>query len=399
MPETSQPESIMDPYIPGKFTRFLWWLATAEKELISDCVVDRNRYAITGMIVLGTWSFATLAWTYFFSTVTTGVVVPVLLGIFMGLIILGIDRALIKGIRGYREKKLLPVLFRGLLALTIGTFMAQPAMIFLFDREIHEQIALDNTGKMALYSRQQDRLYANQTTALVQQKNFLQEQLASKYREVATARNNFIAEADGTGGSKKIGLKSIALAKEAEYGKLGSDYALLEQELRPRITGLDTALGKITTEKQQAADRYRALLNDGFLTRVEALHNLLANNPAARFRYYLLITLIVLIELMPVIAKYLLPEGVYDHRVMLREELENNLAVMGFKNEQALRELYNQLAFQEDSAFIKTFFESSKKAREEKLSKRLQQWGEQPQQSLRRVWQELKADYLSGQEY
>src|SRR6476660_3337165 len=108
-------------YSPSEFTRFLWWLATAEKELIQDCTVDRNRYAITGMAVLGTWLFATLAWSYFFSTVVSNVFFALLLGIFMGGIILGIDRALIKGINSQNKRKFFPILIRSLLALTIGT--------------------------------------------------------------------------------------------------------------------------------------------------------------------------------------------------------------------------------------------------------------------------------------
>ena len=117
-------------YTPSEFTRFLWWLATAEKELIQDCKVDRNRYAITGMAVLGTWLFATLAWSYFFSTVLSNTIVVLALGIFMGLIILGIDRALIKGITAANKRKAAPVFFRLALALTIGTFMAQPALLY-----------------------------------------------------------------------------------------------------------------------------------------------------------------------------------------------------------------------------------------------------------------------------
>ena len=54
-----------ETYIPNRFTSFLWWLSTAEKELLSDAVVDRNRHKIIGMTVLSTWAFATLAWTYF----------------------------------------------------------------------------------------------------------------------------------------------------------------------------------------------------------------------------------------------------------------------------------------------------------------------------------------------
>jgi hypothetical protein len=45
-------------YTPSQFTCFLWWLSTAEKELLIDSVIDRNRYRIIGMTVLATWVFA-----------------------------------------------------------------------------------------------------------------------------------------------------------------------------------------------------------------------------------------------------------------------------------------------------------------------------------------------------
>ena len=59
-----------DQYHTARVTRFLWWLSTAEYQLIKNAQIDRNRYAIIGMTVLGTWVFATLAWTYFFYTST-----------------------------------------------------------------------------------------------------------------------------------------------------------------------------------------------------------------------------------------------------------------------------------------------------------------------------------------
>src|SRR5438034_11543597 len=126
MQESVQSLSQRAEYEPSSFTKFLWWLSTAEKEIIIDCQVDRNRYAITGMTVLGTWLFATLAWSYFFSTVVSNLFFAILLGIFMGVIILGIDRALIKGINAQNKRKFWPLFISGLLAITIGTFMVQP---------------------------------------------------------------------------------------------------------------------------------------------------------------------------------------------------------------------------------------------------------------------------------
>jgi hypothetical protein len=133
-----------EPYEHSSFTHFLWWLSTAEKEIITDCTIDRNRYSIIGFIVLTTWAFATGAWTYFFSTAIESPWIFVPLGLFMGFIVLCIDRALIKGINRKNRNRLTPFLFRGLLAVTIGLFMAQPAILFLFDKEIKVQISLDN---------------------------------------------------------------------------------------------------------------------------------------------------------------------------------------------------------------------------------------------------------------
>ena len=307
---------------PGKFTKFLWWLSTAERELIESAVIDRNRYAITGMTVLGTWLFATLAWAYFFSTVVANIWAPIVLGIFMGCIILGIDRALIKGINQNNKLKLVPISFRVLLAMTIGLFMAQPALLYLFDKEIHTQISVDNEQRKRIKIQQQDSVYVSIKQPLLLQRNQLQSQLLAKDKEVSAARESFIAETDGTGGSKKIGLKEIAKAKQDAYQKLQLNYIALEQSLTPEIRTADSTLKNIDAGilKEQAA--FENLLNDGFITRIEALNNLIKNNSAVAFRYYLLVVILMLIELMPVIAKTLLPSGTYDEHAKLQEEYE-----------------------------------------------------------------------------
>ncbi len=387
-----------ESYQPNAFTKFLWWLATAEKEIIRDCAIDRNRYAITGFTVLGTWLFATFAWTYFFSTVVSSWWIAIPLGIFMGCIILGIDRALIKGINTQNKKKIVPLLIRGLLAITIGTFMAQPALLYLFNKEIQVQISLDNEQKKRDKLQQEDSLFSTAKNELLQQKNILNGELSSKYNEVATARNNFIAETDGTGGSGKIGLKDIAKAKQNEYEKLDGEYGQLTAASQPKINSIDSALAAIESSKQKEQAAFNTLLNDGFLTRIEALHNLIQNNAAAQFRYYLLIIILVLIELMPVIAKTLLPNGTYDEKVKLREEMEKIIANSNTEKEQSLKELYNQMAFEQDSNFIKQFFDEAEQERYEKMLKKFQTWKQEDTQSFDSVWEDLKKDFLTKQE-
>ncbi|MBS1747462.1 MAG: DUF4407 domain-containing protein [Bacteroidetes bacterium] len=387
-----------DNYAPFGFTRFLWWLSTAEKELIKDCTVDRNRYAITGMTVLCTWLFATLAWSYFFSTVMNDKIVSILPGIFMGFVILSIDRALIKGITVRNKHKLTPILFRLVLALTIGTFMAQPALLYLFDKEIHVQISLDNEIRKMAKQQELDSLYKQSMEDVQQTKYNLQLQLQSKYNEVAASRAAYIAETDGTGGSGRVGLKDIAKAKQTEYQKLNDDYNSLLETTAPGIKTADSILNAIQQEKQKEMITFNSLMNDGFLTRIEALQNLILNNSAAKFSYYLLIIILVLIELMPVIAKSLLPEGTYDEKVRLREEMERHVTALNIEQEGKLKELYNQVAYEQDRDFIRSFFDEAKNERRKKMMVKFKQWNESGEESFDKLWENIKQDVLTKQE-
>ena len=387
-----------DSYVATKWTRFLWWLSTAEPQLLSDCVIDRNRYAIVGMTVLGTWAFATLAWTYFFSTVVSSLFVSALLGIFMGGMILTIDRALIKGISKANKKRFIPLLFRAVLAFIIGLFMAQPALLYLFDKEIHVQVSLDNEQRKKDKKQKQDSVYYAEKTVLQQNKNKLQQELGARYAEVSVARDGFIKETDGTGGSKKIGLKDIAQAKQKEYEKLDADYRVKEAQLLPQIKSIDSSMVVIDLAIQKEQASFETLLNDGFITRIEALNHLVKDNTAVAFRYYLLVAILLLIELMPVISKTLLPEGTYDEKVLLREEIEKELTQKNHQRELALKELYNQTAFEQDSNFIKDFFVQSEAERKEKMQEQIKEWKEEKIKSFDGLWDDMKRDMLTKQE-
>jgi hypothetical protein len=380
---------------PGR--RFLWWLSTAEPELLQDCVVDRNRYTIVGFTVLGTWAFATLAWTYFFSTVVDNIIIAVILGLFMGWMILTIDRALIKGISSSNRTKIAPLIFRGLLAATIGTFMAQPALLYLFNKEVHVQISLDNQQKRMLKQQQLDTLFVGQKKELLTERNAQQQLLQTKYNEVAQAREAFIAETDGTGGTGKVGLKTIALAKQQQYQKLDAEYNLLAAETQPRMRSIDSSLRVIDQQKQKDQQSFETLFNDGFLTRIQALQNLIKDNSALQFRYYLLVIILLLIELMPVIAKTLLPNGSYDEKVRMKEELEKAIAASNKLHDEELLRIYNQLAFDQNKSFIETLFNETQAQRETHVRSQVDEW-KKGNNAFSDFWNFFKRNKLAKQE-
>ncbi len=398
MTERNIPLSQRESYEPSQLTEFLWWLSTAEREILIDSVVDRNRYRIIGMTVLATWAFASFAWTYFFSTVVDSTVIAVALGLFMGFIILTIDRALIKGITKFNKKKFTPILFRGLLAVTIGTFMAQPAVLYMFDKEIKMQTSLDNEKRKMVKRQELDSLYSNRKTELLAQKEKIKTALDAKYADVNAARQNFLAETDGSGGTGKVGIKDIALAKRNEYQKLDGEYQALLKTEQGKIDGIDKELNEMEGKIKAEETAFTQYLNNGFLTRIEALSNLIKSNTALQYRYYLIVFLLMLIELMPVIAKTLLPSGSYDEKVLLREEMEIEIARSNIRKEQQLKELYNQMAHEYDGEAIKTFFRMTNEDRTEKIRAFSKKWKEENHQTFDGFWEKMKKEILTKQE-
>lgn len=385
-------------YTSTRWEEFLWWLSTAEKELLIQCVVDRNRYKIIGMTVLATWSFATLAWIYFWTTITNSILLSVALGLFMGFIILTIDRALIKGMNKFNKSRVLPLLLRSILAITLGTFMAQPAILFMFDKEIKMQASLDNELRKRTKQQQLDSLFNPRKQLLNTERRLLQSRLANKYNEVASARQQFIAEIDGTGGTGKVGIQNIARAKRAEYEKLDSQYNQEMVSLYPRIAMIDSSLLAIDWQIKKENETFAGLLNNGFLTRIEALNNLVKQNSALQWRYILIVVILMLIELMPVLAKTLLPAGTYDEKVKLTEKMEKEIAEGNQLKERELKELYNRLAQESDTEFIEHFFAASKAERDEKMKSRLAKWTQDQEETFDGFWERFKKDMLSKQE-
>ena len=382
-------------HAPSPMSQFLWWLSTAEKEIIQDAVVDRNRYKIIGMTVLATWAFATLAWTYFFITVTANSWMALPLGFFMGFIILTIDRALIKGINKQNKNRLLPLFFRSLLAITIGTFMAQPALLYMFKKEIKLQSVTDNEKKQLTNRLLLDSMHANQKAAFSNQQQNLQKQLNGKYAAVAAARENFLSETDGSGGTGKVGIKDIAIAKRNEYLKLDDEFQQLKVSLQPKIELTEKEIKNIDSNLAKQQQVYANNFNDGFLTQIEALNNLIKQNSALQTRYYLLVVILLLIELMPVIAKSLLPSGTYDEKVMLRETLEKEMANNNILREKELKEIYNTSALQNDKETITAFFTLTKSDRDDTIKSFSKNWKEQQHQSFDGLWRKMKRDLLT----
>ena len=256
-----------------------------------------------------------------------------------------------------------------------------------------------NCEKRKMVKRQElDSLFSNRKNELLSQKEKIKTELENKYADVSKARENFLAETDGSGGTGKIGIKDIALAKRNEYQKLDGEYQALLKTEQVKLDAAEKELTEMEGKIKAEETAFTQYLNNGFLTRVEALSNLLKNNTALQYRYYLIVFLLMLIELMPVIAKTLLPSGSYDEKVMLREEMEIEIAHSNIRKERQLKEMYNQMAHEYDGEAITAFFRLTKDDRNEKMKVFSKKWKEENHQTFDGLWEKMKKEILTKQE-
>jgi hypothetical protein len=165
-----------------------------------------------------------------------------------------------------------------------------------------------------------------------------------------------------------------------------------------KINNQEKEIAGIDDNIKKEEEVFTNYFNDGFLTRIEALNNLIKTNAALQFRYYLLVIILMLIELMPVIAKTLLPSGTYDEKVRLTEEMEIEMAHSNITKEQELKELYNSMAKINDEEAITAFFSITKEDKSEKIKAFSQKWKSENHETFDGLWTKMKREILSKQE-
>lgn len=125
------------------FTRFLWFVAGADIEMLSLCPLDYKKYEAIGMTILmtslvGFAAGSSAAW-YF----TEDALWTLVFGMFWSLLIFSIDRSLVVTLKKDPYKKsyyVLPLVFRGFLAILVAGIMSIPLELLVFNGFIQNDI-------------------------------------------------------------------------------------------------------------------------------------------------------------------------------------------------------------------------------------------------------------------
>ena len=176
------------------FTRFLWFVAGADVKMLSLCPLDYKKYEAIGMTILmtslvGFAAGSSAAW-YF----TEDALWTLVFGMFWSLLIFSIDRSLVVTLKKDPYKKsyyVLPLVFRGFLAILVAGIMSIPLELLVFNGFIQNDI--ENYKSDLLKQQHQDSFDAQQAAEYDSKSKSLDQLLKSesnKKDDIITAIND-----------------------------------------------------------------------------------------------------------------------------------------------------------------------------------------------------------------
>ena len=310
---------IINPLIMLK--KFFILCSGADKNLLEGCSEgEQTKYVGIGATVFFTAVMAFIACSYALFTVFDDPYMAMGFGLVWGLLIFNLDRFIVSTIRkrdNFRSE-FLQASPRIILAIIIAIVISKPLEIKIFEKEINT-VLLKEKNAMALNNKKevtnyfQSDLDKNKTETAN-----LKAEIAKKEKEVNTLYETYIAEAEGTKGSMKLGKGPVFKEKIAKHNLASAELDSVRKTNLAKIAindkkaaTLQADLDKKVTETQPIIDGF-----DGLMARINTLEKL----PLIPSLFIML--LFLAIETSPIIAKLLSPRGEYDYKL---EDLETAL--------------------------------------------------------------------------
>ncbi len=302
------------PSIKNSLTLGLLWASKTDPRLIAVC----SRWAMATQVAFGVFVLftATLAFGAAYCTLSTvhtpGSLIP-WIALAWSIFILFLDRE----IAGSLDKT--TAIVRPLLALFIGTLVAIPIELWVFqervDKELQRTYLQDN-------KQQIDGLDAEESK-LDSRRDGLQSTLADLQKQEADWGKVLDSEAVGRVGQGRTG---IAGAGPAFQNAQAQQIAVRQriQEVRHDLEQMDQSL---PAELQQLEGRFQreevSKITD-FVTRYEAMDKVIhTSDPLYRLSWLITLALI-LVEMTPAVLKILMPHVDYHH--LVQAEIRENCA-------------------------------------------------------------------------
>jgi amino acid transporter len=297
---------------------FFIFCSGADTHLINKCSPgEQTKYAGIGATVFFTAIMAAFAGSYALFTVFDNLVIAVAFGLIWGLLIFNLDRFIVSTIRKDKRwwREWLQALPRLLLAVIIAVVISKPLELKLFEKEI-DQVLLEEKNQMLLDDQQQvAALYESEQSAFAKAIQDLKTEIATKEAEVNALYDVYIAEAEGTAGTQKIGKGPVYKEKREKHDAALAELTALKAQNFQKIADLE-----IKAAQQKESEKLRLAENstiiegfDGLMARIDALNKL------PIWTSFFIFLLFLAVETSPIFAKLIAPKGEYDFRFQRHE--------------------------------------------------------------------------------
>ncbi|EDM45130.1 hypothetical protein SCB49_03379 [unidentified eubacterium SCB49] len=298
--------------------RFFIFCSGADTDILQDCSSGENtKYAGIGATVFFTALMATIAGAFALYTVFDNYFAAVFFGIIWGLLIFNLDRFIVSTLkkRGSFFDELIQASPRIILALIIAIVISKPLEMKIFEKEIN-QVLLEEKNAMTLENQDQLALqFTPESTAITTKIASLKDEILTKEATVNALYDTYIAEAEGTSGTEKLGKGPVYKEKRDKHDTELAALQELKKTNNDKIALLETQLATITENYKTKVAETQPIIEgfDGIMARINALDKL------PWLPSFFIFLLFLAIETSPIIAKLLSPQGAYDLKLAEQE--------------------------------------------------------------------------------
>lgn len=292
-----------------------------DKKIIEGCSNgEQNKYAGIGATVFFTAVMAFIASSYALYTVFDNLYAAVFFGFVWGLLIFNLDRFIVSTIRKRDSfsNEFIQATPRIALAIIIAIVISKPLEIKIFEKEI-DTVLLKEKNAMALNNKKEVANYFKSDLDKNKAKiDSLKSEMVKKEKEVNTLYQTYIAEAEGTAGTKKLGKGPVFKEKIAKHDLAKSELDTLRKNNLAKIAETEKLSKKLEADQDKKVTETQPIIDgfDGLMARINALNKL------PWLPSFFIMLLFLAIETSPIIAKLLSPKGEYDFKL---EDLETAL--------------------------------------------------------------------------
>lgn len=298
--------------------KFFILCSGADTDILNNCANgEQNKYAGIGATVFFTAVIATIAASYALFTIFDNAFAAISFGVVWGLLIFNLDRFIVSTIKKRDSflSELLQATPRLVLAVIIAIVISKPLELKIFEKEIN-QVLLEQKNDLTLANQNQiAQQFTPKITSLKNDIAALETEIDSKEAEVNALYDTYIAEAEGTAGTQRLGKGPVYKEKREKHDAALTELTQLKTDNKYKIANIETEITTLQTNQRENVVTSQPIIDnfDGLMARITALGKL------PWLPSFFIFLLFLAIETSPIIAKLLSPKGEFDYRLQDQE--------------------------------------------------------------------------------